>query len=126
MLRKTFPRKNFCQKLEKLFDSKKAEFYKENGYAIIPKAFSSDYIEELQSEIANIVNKVDIDELKSKFDTSHANSDDYFLDSADKIRFFLEKNAFDPKGNLIHPLKESINKIGHGKLIIFTVFSRLA
>lgn len=115
MLKKsTLIKKRFCQNLEKLFDSKKVDFYKENGYAIIPNAFSKDYMEELKEEVANIVNKVDIEELKTRFDTSHANSEDYFLDSGDKIRFFMEKGAFDDKGNLTHPLKESINKIGHG------------
>lgn len=116
MLGKTFLRRNFCQNLEKLFDSKKVQFFKENGYAVIDKAFSSDFIDELKAEIASVVNKVDPDEMKSFFDTGSGNSDDYFLQSGDKIRFFLEKNAYDSKGNLIHPLKESINKIGHGKI----------
>lgn len=40
-------------------------------------------------------------------------SDDYFLESGDKIRFFFEENAFLPDGSLRQTKKQSINKIGH-------------
>jgi len=40
-------------------------------------------------------------------------SDDYFLESGDKISFFFEKDAFDEKGELKQDLFHSLNKIGH-------------
>lgn len=40
-------------------------------------------------------------------------SDDYFLESGDKIRFFFEENAFLPDGSLRQTKEQSINKIGH-------------
>lgn len=40
-------------------------------------------------------------------------STDYFLDSASKISFFYEKDAFDKQGNLVNPLNQSLNKVGH-------------
>jgi phytanoyl-CoA hydroxylase len=43
--------------------------------------------------------------------------DDYFLSSGDKIRFFLEDDAFDQQGNLTKPKEKSVNKIGHGEPI---------
>jgi phytanoyl-CoA hydroxylase len=113
-------RKNFSN-FEKLFDNKILQSYKENGYAIIPKAFSSDFIEELKEEVGTIVKKADEKELKSIFDTEHgamSGSDSYFMESSDKIRFFLEKNAYDSEGGLVHPLKDSINKIGHGNIFL--------
>ena len=39
--------------------------------------------------------------------------DDYFLDSADKMRCFFEEEAFDEQGRLRQAKALSINKIGH-------------
>ena len=40
-------------------------------------------------------------------------SDDYFLESGDRIRFFFEEHAFLPDGSLKQNKERSINKIGH-------------
>ena len=40
--------------------------------------------------------------------------DDYFLNSGDKIRFFLEQGALDQDGRLTRPKEKAVNKIGHG------------
>jgi hypothetical protein len=40
-------------------------------------------------------------------------SDDYFLETVDKIRFFFEEDAFLPDGMLRQDKARSINKIGH-------------
>ena len=40
-------------------------------------------------------------------------SDEYFLESGDKIRFFFEENAFNSDGSLRQSKERSINKIGH-------------
>lgn len=65
----------------------------------------------------------------SVFQTSEQarTSDDYFLDSGDKISFFFEKDAFDPSGNLKKDLFHSLNKIGHALHDldpVFNAFSR--
>ncbi|KAJ4302294.1 hypothetical protein N0V88_002437 [Collariella sp. IMI 366227] len=39
--------------------------------------------------------------------------DAYFLTSGDKIRFFLEDDAFSPEGELTKPKHLAVNKIGH-------------
>ena len=54
-------------------------------------------------------------------------SDEYFLSSGDRIRFFFEEDAFDEGGNLRRPKELSINKIGHALHDldpVFAAFSR--
>ena len=38
----------------------------------------------------------------------------YFMESGDKIRFFLEEGAVAADGKLTVPIERAINKIGHG------------
>jgi phytanoyl-CoA hydroxylase len=54
-------------------------------------------------------------------------TDDYFLGSGDRIRFFFEAGAFDAEGRLKQPKALSINKIGHALHDLdptFAAFSR--
>ena len=50
-------------------------------------------------------------------------TDDYFLDSGDKISFFFEKDAFDANGELKTDLFHSLNKIGHALHDLDPVFA---
>lgn len=83
-LQKIRGRRTFAS-IEKSFDKKKVEEFKEKGYTIIPKVFSPDYIEELRSEIETLCSKVSPEEIKSVFDAEHFESDDYFNESGDKV-----------------------------------------
>jgi len=53
-------------------------------------------------------------------------SDDYFLGSGDKIRFFFEEQAFLPDGSLRQTKEQSINKIGHALHDLDPVFDRFS
>jgi phytanoyl-CoA hydroxylase len=53
-------------------------------------------------------------------------SDDYFLASGDKIRFFFEEEAFAADGTLRQAVERSINKIGHALHDLDPVFSRFS
>jgi len=47
-------------------------------------------------------------------DESKHVGDDYFLNSGDKVRFFMEEDAVDKDGKLNRPKNRAVNKIGHG------------
>ncbi len=53
-------------------------------------------------------------------------SDDYFLESGDKIRFFFEEDAFDQSGRLIKEKDRAINKIGHALHDLDKVFNEFS
>jgi phytanoyl-CoA hydroxylase len=55
--------------------------------------------------------------------------DSYFIESGDKIRFFLEDDAFDDEGVLRQSKENSLNKMGHAMHDldpVFDAFSRTA
>jgi phytanoyl-CoA hydroxylase len=53
-------------------------------------------------------------------------SDEYFLSSGDKVRFFFEENAFRPDGSLRQDKALSINKLGHAMHDLDPVFERFS
>ncbi|KAG6337094.1 hypothetical protein ID866_2005 [Astraeus odoratus] len=63
----------------------------------------------------------------TKFTTSDDNhvGDAYFLGSGDKIRYFLEEDAVDQKGQLTRDKTKAINKIGHGLHLRDPTFRRV-
>ena len=59
-------------------------------------------------------------------DAQARRTDDYFLDSAERISFFFEEEAFAADGALRGPLARSINKIGHALHELDPVFDRFS
>ncbi len=75
-----------------------------------------------------LVKDFDPSGIVSIFSTREQNrlSDDYFLESGDKIRFFFEEAAFLPDGSLKQNKEHSINKIGHALHDLDPVFSEFS
>jgi phytanoyl-CoA hydroxylase len=79
----------------------------------------------LRERAAQLVSDFDPEGVASIFSTREQtrNSDEYFLDSGDKIRFFFEENAFHSGGTLRQSKERSINKIGHALHDLDPVFN---
>jgi hypothetical protein len=90
-----------------------------DGYLIIPDALPPSTVAALLSETHRLLDTLDLSTHPlTRFRTGGEDGkdhvgDDYFLSSGDKIRFFLEDDAFDAAGALTKPKHRAVNKIGH-------------
>lgn len=95
--------------------NERLEKFRRDGFLILEGFNSERECDRLIEQIARIADAFDYDGHPSVFQTSEQDrtSDDYFLDSGDKISFFFEKDAFDIDGKLRNDVFRSLNKIGH-------------
>ena len=95
-----------------------AAFHRD-GYLIIPDALPPQTIASLLTETDRLLSTLDLSTHPlTRFRTGGDDGTDhvgdaYFLTSGDKIRFFLEEDAFSPAGELTKPKHRAVNKIGH-------------
>jgi phytanoyl-CoA hydroxylase len=89
--------------------------YDRDGFLVLENFVDYASIDRLRARAAELVRDFDPGGLVSIFSTREQTrtSDEYFLESGDKIRFFFEENAFHPDGTLRQNIEQSINKIGH-------------
>src|SRR3989442_15234789 len=89
--------------------------YERNGFLMIENFVSAAACDALRKRARELVAGFDPPGVVSIFSTREQtrSSDDYFLESGDKIRFFFEENAFNSDGTLKQSKEQSINKIGH-------------
>jgi len=103
--------------------------YERDGFLVIENFAGREECENIKRRAEELVHNFDPRGAISIFSTREQTrtSDDYFLDSGDKLRFFFEEGAFAPDGGLRYDKERSINKIGHALHDldpVFDAFSR--
>ncbi|HSD70007.1 MAG TPA: phytanoyl-CoA dioxygenase family protein [Woeseiaceae bacterium] len=102
--------------------------YREAGVMVLRNFVSLAACKRLRKRAGDLVRDFDPDKVKSVFSTTKQSqlTDRYFIDSGDKIRFFLEANAFDESGKLRQSKENSLNKMGHAMHDIDPVFDEFS
>jgi phytanoyl-CoA hydroxylase len=89
--------------------------YKEAGVLILEDFVPVEECAGLRQRTLELIDEFDPNQVRSIFSAKKQTqlNDRYFYESGDKIRFFLEYDAFDEAGNLIQAKEDSLNKMGH-------------
>lgn len=99
--------------------------FNRDGFLVLPDFVPEEACDALKARVEEMLSEFDPSTVKTIFDTSEqiAARDQYFLESASKIHFFFEKEAFQ-NGVLVKPKEVAINKIGHAMHDLDPVFNR--
>src|SRR5688572_18993104 len=109
-------------------NSEQLNHYESRGFLVLKDLVAPERCERLRRRAEELVREFDPQEIVSVFSTHEQTrtSDEYFLESGDKIRFFFEENAFNADGSLRQEKEKSINKIGHALHDLDPVFDEFS
>ena len=101
--------------------------YRRDGFLVLPDFVTRDACDRLRARADQMVQEFDPAEAISIFSTHEQSrlTDNYFMESGDKVRFFFEEDAF-ADGQLIQSKERSINKIGHALHDLDPVFNEFS
>jgi phytanoyl-CoA hydroxylase len=109
-------------------NSRQVQQYRDVGFLVLEEFVDEATCDQLRARAKELVQEFDPAEVVSIFSTREQNrtTDEYFMTSGDKIRFFFEENAFNPDGTLEYEKEKSINKIGHALHDLDPLFNRFS
>jgi phytanoyl-CoA hydroxylase len=109
-------------------NSEQIAAYDRDGFLVLEDFVDQSACDSLRARAEELVRDFDLTGVVSIFSTHEQTrtSDDYFLESGDKLRFFFEENAFLANGSLRQTKERSINKIGHALHDLDAVFDRFS
>lgn len=98
--------------------------FENNGYLVFKDAFPSAKISNIKNHITKMVREFQPENFFSlEADEQNPATEKYLCESANKISFFFEKDAFDSDGKLKKSKNRAIAKIGHALHDLDPVFS---
>src|SRR5215207_890462 len=102
--------------------------YERDGFFVIEDFISRETCAAVRKHAEELVSAFEPRDVFSIFSTREQTrtTDDYFLESGDKIRFFFEEDAFTSDGKLRQSKARSINKVGHALHDLDAVFNRFS
>jgi phytanoyl-CoA hydroxylase len=114
--------------LRAMLTSKQTARYERDGFLVLDDFVDVHDCDLIRAHAEELVRDFDPVGVISVFSTQEQTrtSDDYFLESGDKIRFFFEENAFNADGSLRQEKERSINKIGHALHDLDSVFAEFS
>lgn len=94
---------------------KQVQHYHDDGFLVLEGIVPESVCDALKERMDELLESFDPGEIRSIFTTNEQSrhTDQYFMESAEKISFFFEEEAFNEEGKLKQDLSLSINKVGH-------------
>ncbi|WDD99332.1 phytanoyl-CoA dioxygenase family protein [Thalassomonas actiniarum] len=111
-----------------MLSSEQIQQYRQQGFVVLDQVIPQAMLEQVKARAALLVEQWVEDSPSHTFTTKDNNrsGDDYFLESAEKIRCFFEEEAFGEDGKLVQDRSLCINKIGHALHELDPVFSEFS
>ncbi|QFZ29581.1 putative phytanoyl-CoA dioxygenase domain-containing protein [Clavispora lusitaniae] len=104
------------------------ETFDQEGVLCLPEFFSPQQVDQMLQRSRELLSELDLSSHpRTQFKTGDNDhiGDQYFFDSADKVSYFFDVDAFGPDGELRYSKEKAVNKIGHGLHMKDALFHRM-